>query len=106
MKSIIIHEFMIRELKLSGVKLLLFALIYSFSQFGSGFFVKDKIVCQYLGISRSQYYSAKKDLIINNYVVEKDNKLYSSVMDWDHYIDDKDLQEAIRLARLNVYDMD
>ena len=48
MKSIIIYSFMINELKLKGVELLYFALIYSFSQFGQNYFADDKPSCNFL----------------------------------------------------------
>lgn len=105
MKSIIIHEFMIKDLYLSGVKLLLYALIYSFTQFGQGFFVSDKVVCSFLHISRSQYFAAKKSLIDRQLVVcdPKSNKLYCARCVMDEDLNNEELAEAIRLARLNLY---
>ena len=95
MKSIIVYEFMIRDLKLQGIKLLLYALIYSFSQFGQGFFCSDKVVCSFLGISRSQYYACRKLLLDEGFIYYKGDHLYT----YSCSLVDEDLEELIRIAK-------
>lgn len=100
MKSIIIYSFMTNQLKLRGVELLLYALIYSFTQFGCGCCASVDVICEFLGCSRSQFFKAKKELISLKLVVASDKymfTLHSEQKDPEKF---EDLEEAIRLAKV------
>lgn len=62
MKSIVVFSFMIKDLKLKGSELLIYALIYSFSQFDQVCFMKPDTMAKSLGLSRSQVFRAISSL--------------------------------------------
>lgn len=100
MKSIIIYSFMTKELKLKGVELLLYALIYSFTQFGCGCCASVDIICDFLGCSRSQFFKAKKELISSRLVVASDKYMFTLHSEQKDAERSQELEEAIRLAKV------
>lgn len=96
MKSIIIHSFMINELKLKGVELLYFALIYSFSQFGQYYFADDKTTCSFLNISRAQLFRVRSSLINKGFIISSDKGLICPLR--SDYLDEN-LSDLIRIAK-------
>lgn len=95
MKSIIIHDYMIKDLKLKGFELLIYAVVNSFTQFNKVCFVKDKIFCSFLGCSRSQFFKARSSLInkgllicIDEGFITYENKEY-----------DMEFEELYRIAK-------
>lgn len=55
---IIIHEFMMQDLKLSGVELLLYARIFGFSAAGRDFYESKKNTAKYFGVSSRSVFNA------------------------------------------------
>lgn len=96
MKSIIIHSFMINDLKLKGVELLYFALIYSFSQFAQNYFADDKTTCAFLNISRAQLFRVRSSLI-NKGLINSSDKGLSCPLCTDYL--EENLSELIRIAK-------
>ena len=68
MKSIIVYSFMIKDLKLKGSELIVYSLIYSFSQFGQRCFMSPENIAFELGLSRSQVFRAIKSLRANGLI--------------------------------------
>lgn len=100
MKTIVIYEFMLKEFKLSGLELLLYALIYSFTQFGVGCCVSPDKICDFLLCSRSQYFKVKKELIRKGLVVASDKYMFTLHSEQKNPDKSLDLEEAIRLAKV------
>lgn len=76
MKSIIIYSFMIKDLKLKGSELLVYALIYSFCQFGQHCFMSPERISLELGISRSQVFRSLKTLFGKGFIIQSLAGLY------------------------------
>lgn len=62
---IVIHDFMIKDLKLKGYSLLVYAMMFSFYVNSSGVYTTftDEMVKSMCGVSRRQYYDVAKNLI-------------------------------------------
>lgn len=99
MKTIIIYQFMIKDLKLSGIELLLYALVYGFSSHGSSCFLNERGYCNSLGCSRSQFFRAKSSLFQKNLLISSDSGLMCNTADF--YAPDLSdrLDEMIRIAK-------
>ena len=69
-----IHNFMIDDLKLDGVPLKVYALIYSFTRAGSDCHASIEYICQRVGASYSAVYRALKSLVAKNYIIRLTNK--------------------------------
>lgn len=95
MKSIIVHDYMIKDLKLKGFELLIYSVINSFSEFGQICFVKDKTFCEFLGCSRSQFYKARSALLYKGLIISVDNGFIT----FDKKENDIQLEEMIRIAK-------
>ena len=71
-----IHNFMIDELKLDGVPLKVYALIYSFTRAGSDCHGSVDYICERVGASRTSVKSAIKKLIEKGYITKiEDSKI-------------------------------
>lgn len=97
MKTIIIFDWMIKDLKLSGVELLLYALIHGFSQHDQVCFMLEKTYLDALGCSRAQYYRARSALLSKNLIDEFENGLITRQALKN--LDDDELQNMIRIAK-------
>ena len=76
---VIIHGWMCNELELKGTELLVFALIYGFSQDGaSSFFGGRKYIAETFNISLPTVDKALKGLIDKDYIVQESNTEYNS----------------------------
>lgn len=100
MKTIVIFEFMIKELKLSGINLLLYALIYGFSQFDQRCYMSVENICKTLGCSRAQFFRAKHILFSRDLIVY-DNEGAMLTNNSDAIFDEfkENLEETIRIAK-------
>lgn len=68
-KVLVLHDFMLKDKKLKGSRLLVYALIYSYSQIpNSTFYCSYKHASSFLGISKSSYFEALQWLIDNKYL--------------------------------------
>ena len=65
---------MIDDLKLDGVPLKVYALIYSFTRAGSDCHASIEYICQRVGASYSAVYRALKSLVAKNYIIRLTNK--------------------------------
>lgn len=99
MKSIIIFDFMIKDLNLKGSELLIYALIYSFSQFCQVCFMKPETMAKCLGLSRSQVYRAIDILKRRNFIYYRDNGLMANCNDIYSDAIDETLENMIRIAK-------
>ncbi len=69
-KTIILENFMVEKLKLTGNDLILYALIYSFSKDGIGeFFASKEYVANRLGISISSVYKIMGSLLSRRLII-------------------------------------
>ena len=69
-----IHNFMIDDLKLDGVPLKVYALIYSFTRIGSNFHGSIDYICQRTGASYKAVHSALKLLVEKGYITKTETK--------------------------------
>lgn len=111
MKTVVIYEFMIKELKLKGLELLFFALVYSFAQFDSQLFAKVETICEFLDCSRSQFYEVRKSLInkklislIEGSYIIKCDAYYSYFGQHLSVESNEKLNELVRIAKTNWLD--
>lgn len=98
MKSIIIYSFMIKDLKLKGLELLIYALIYSFSQFGQKCYMTAETIADVVGCSRSQVFRVIKVLLAVHFI-DYDHGYFCRHM--EHIDEDlkNKLNEMIRIAK-------
>lgn len=94
MKSIIIYSFMIKDLKLQGSELIIYALIYSFCQFGQSCFMRPDKMAIELGLSRSQVFRSIKSLLAKGFIFSAFDGLYI------HKREDTDFDSRVELERL------
>jgi len=64
----IIYDFMVEKLKLSGVTLLVYALIHSFTKSGDDCYGTLEYIAKRVGASRTSVYRALKELVKNGYL--------------------------------------
>lgn len=105
MKSIVIFSFMITDLKLKGSELLVYALIYSFTQFQQVCFMKPETMAKCLGLSRSQIYRALDALGHRNLLFYQDDGLMANCNDIYSDTIDEALENMIRIAKTPWLDM-
>lgn len=100
MKSIIIQEFMLKELHLKGYELLFYAVVFSFSTFGQSCFVSEKTFCNFLDISRSQFYKVRSSLLLKK-LIRFDESGKGLIIYNSQFLSYKneDLDELVRIAR-------
>lgn len=68
-KVLVLHDFMLKDEKLKGTKLLVYAFIYSYCQIPeSRYIVSWKNAIKFLGISKSSYFDSLQWLIDNEYI--------------------------------------
>ena len=71
-----IHNFMIDDLKLDGVPLKVYALIYSFTKAGNDCHGSVDYICERVGASRTSVKSAIKKLLEKGYITKiEDSKI-------------------------------
>lgn len=99
MKSIVIFTFMITELKLKGAELLVYALIYSFTQFGQVCFMKNTKIADGLGISRAQVFRVISSLLKKNLITCNGEGFYANNRDFYDYESEADLERMIKIAK-------
>ena len=75
--SFLIHDFMVDELKLSGVALSVYALIYSFTKAGADCHGSINYICEKVGASYKSVYLALKTLLEKNYIIKLSNNINS-----------------------------
>ena len=70
-----IHGWMLNELKLKGVELNVYAIVYSFSQDGeSEFYGSRKYLCDFIGVSKPTIDKALNELLAKGYITKKSEK--------------------------------
>lgn len=104
MKSIIIYDWMLSDPRLPGIKLLIYAVVYSFISLGSSCFLSSDSWIAFLHCSKSQFYKAKKELIKDGVlIVAQDGRIVSCNLKYEPFIKDSkfkdDLNEMIRIAK-------
>lgn len=68
-KVLLLHDFMLKDEKLKGTKLLVYAFIYSYCQIPeSRYIVSWRNAIKFLGISKSSYFDSLQWLIDNEYI--------------------------------------
>nr|MBE6545148.1 helix-turn-helix domain-containing protein [Oscillospiraceae bacterium] len=67
----IVHDFMVEKLKLDGTELMVYALIYSFSNAGSNCYGSIEYISKRIGASRTTAYRALKNLVKKNYLIKQ-----------------------------------
>ena len=67
----IVYDFMVEELKLNGTALMVYALIYSFTNAGSECYGSMQYIAERVGASRVTVYRALKELVEKNYVIKR-----------------------------------
>ena len=75
----VIHDFMVKALKLSGVSLLVYALIYSFTKVGGECYGSMEYIAERVGSSRTSVYRALKELIRKNLIVKHKSEKYGKI---------------------------
>ena len=91
-KVLVLHDFMLKDKKLKGAKLLVFAFIYSYAQIpNSSYLVSWSNAIKFLGISKSAYFDALKWLLDNNYLKNDFSHIYGTVF---HGFSDKTLNTS------------
>lgn len=98
MKTIIIFQFMVKDLKLKGLELLIYALIYSFTQYGQKCFMSAESIADAVGCSRSQVFRVLKTLHTAHFI-DYDDGYICRLNDADYPEISKDLEEQIRIAK-------
>ena len=66
----IVYDFMVDELKLSGATLLVYALIYSFTNAESECYGSLEYIAERVGASRTTVYRSLKELTRKNYIIK------------------------------------
>lgn len=88
----IIYDFMVEKLKLSGVTLLVYALVYSFTKSGDDCHGSLNYIAGRVGGSRSSVYRALKELVKKNYVIKlksEDSGRISYTANWNYAFQNK-----------------
>ncbi len=67
----IIYDFMVEKLKLSGITLLVYALVYSFSKSGDDCYGTLDYIAKRVGASRTSVYRSLKELVKNGYLFKQ-----------------------------------
>ncbi len=75
----VIHDFMVKAFKLSGVPLLVYALIYSFTKVGGECYGSMEYIAERVGSSRTSVYRALKELIRKNLIVKHKSEKYGKI---------------------------
>lgn len=70
----IVYDFMVDELKLDGSELLVYALIYSFTNAGSECYGTLEYIAKRVGASRTTVYRALKELAKKKYIIKRKEK--------------------------------
>lgn len=101
-KVLVLHDFMLKDSKLKGSRLLVYALIYGFITNCDSFTMSPQKVCDFLGIKKTSFYEAIKFLTDNNYLLCNGSKI--SLYDYNNVIDkagciDEFNEETIKIAR-------
>lgn len=99
MKSIIIFSFMVKDLKLKGAELLIYALIYSFSQFGQVCYMKPETIATELGLSRSQVFRCLSSLLKKDFLTYNGSAYLTNNRDFYDYETDAELERMIKIAK-------
>lgn len=99
MKSIIIFTFMIKDLHLKGAELLIYALIYSFSQFGQVCYMKADTMAQELGLSRSQVFRCLSSLLKKDLITYNGSAYLTYTRDFYDMEAADDLERMIKIAK-------
>lgn len=104
MKSIIVHDWMLKDPRLSGIKLLIYAVVYGFVSLGHSCFLSAQCWIDFLGCSRSQLYKALKELTLAGILIaDKNGAFYAVDIFYEpvlcSYDSKTDLDEMIRIAK-------
>lgn len=75
----IVFDFMIEELHLSGVALLVFSLIYSFTRVGSECYGSLEYISERIGASRASVCRALKELVKKNYIEKRKSRDFGKI---------------------------